>query len=136
MKLHDRHMCVTDLIRSLTGSSPERLVVVKVYDNEQDQFLDFYVRGICSYRGFYEDLAILYTDNIELGKSAGEFLDLLKSSVGKFMTGYKGGHYRISGNTVVWATASQGEVSDLAVTGAAARKSQHLIMTTSLSDET
>ncbi len=53
-----------------------------------------------SYRGFYEDLAIESVSNGEITVSA--FRGMLKGAVGSIYSGYKGGHFKMNKNSIVW----------------------------------
>jgi len=54
-----------------------------------------------SYRGYYSDLAI------EPGETrVGDLLDVLKDSLGKTFTGYKGGDFVMKKNTPLWVANS------------------------------
>jgi hypothetical protein len=58
-------------------------------------------KGIHSYRGYYEQLALGYTDEGESPKVS-ELLTLLKDANGKTFTGYKGGEYTMGDDTKMW----------------------------------
>jgi hypothetical protein len=67
--------------------------------------------GIGSYRGYYEQLAIgLQAVPI----TADQLAQLLRKQVGDTVTGYKGGEYRITRETPVWA-AEYGSCGDMIV---------------------
>ena len=53
-----------------------------------------------SYRGYYSDLYIDYTEGDE--RDTASFLANLRSAVGKTFEGYKGGDYTMSRSTPVW----------------------------------
>ena len=53
-----------------------------------------------SYRGYYEDFALAYESGGEC--CIGTLVRYLKSVLGETLTGYKGGEYTMSDDTVVW----------------------------------
>ena len=57
--------------------------------------------GLGSYRGYYEHLALGYT-NEDGTMKVGELLALLKEAVGKTYTGWKGGQFKMTRKTPVW----------------------------------
>lgn len=59
-----------------------------------------YWGGVQSYRGFYEHLALDYTEGY--GVLASDLCDLLTSAIGKTFMGYKGGHFTMSTDTPLW----------------------------------
>lgn len=63
--------------------------------------------GIDSWRGIYSELALEYSDK---GKPmiVSEFLKMLKNTIGKTLTGYKGGDFLMGKTTPVWV-ANYGE---------------------------
>lgn len=81
----------------------------------QFDFCEFRPDGyFSSYRGFYEDLAMEYTNRgtcqIE------DFLPLLKKEIGAVHIGWKGGEYTMGEDTLVWV-ATEGDVTRTAVVG-------------------
>lgn len=74
-----------------------------------------YPTGLTSYRGYYSDLAITYSDS---GKTlnCGELLSICKKAVDKEFYGYKGGEFKMSRKTVVWL-APYGRTTDVILTG-------------------
>lgn len=61
-----------------------------------------------SYRGYYSDLAF---EKHSGETTVGEFVDQVKSSVGKTFEGYKGGHFLMTDTTPLWA-ASYGSTGE------------------------
>ena len=58
---------------------------------------------IHSYRGYYEDLALGYTDEYQKEDTTVEaLLKILEEAVGKTYTGYKGGDFYMDENTALW----------------------------------
>lgn len=74
-------------------------------DQEKTVWFDFsYMKPtgrVYSYRGYYEQLAIEYTDSNEDYKVS-DLLKELKSALGKTFCGYKGGEYEMNEHTAVW----------------------------------
>jgi len=58
--------------------------------------------NIDSWRGSYEELALKYAGNESRAFTVVELLQLLKSTVGRTLTGYKGGEYLMGKTTPVW----------------------------------
>ena len=69
-----------------------------------------------SYRGYYSDLAMLYTSGAvsPLHCEAAKFLANLKECVGYTFEGWKGGDYKMSKDTLMWVS-NEGESSDMGV---------------------
>lgn len=69
-----------------------------------------YPTGVSSWRGSYRELAITFDYHDWIGEyhkpekqlTVVEFVDLLKSTIGKQFTGYKGGEFTMGKNTPVW----------------------------------
>ena len=78
--------------------------LLKTQEPQQSVIFDFggvTPTGIDSYRGFYEDLAIGFSDD-EVHMTVGAFTTLLKGAVNKVFTGYKGGEYRMTRRSSLW----------------------------------
>ena len=54
------------------------------------------------YRGYYEDLALGYESERKELMTVAQFLPMLKDRLGCTFTGYKGGDYIMTEDTVVW----------------------------------
>lgn len=67
-----------------------------------------------SYRGYYSDLAIGFSESG--GMTAGALLAELRDADGAVFEGYKGGEYRMDRSTPVWV-ANHGRVHGVAVIG-------------------
>lgn len=61
-----------------------------------------YPLGFSSYRGYYEDLSVGIGTQYN-APTAGEFMDDLFKAIGTTITGYKGGEYIVTEQTVLWA---------------------------------
>lgn len=57
--------------------------------------------GLHSCRGFYEDLAIGFSDD-KCAPDVGELLKRLRLAVGVLFEGYKGGNYRMTRESTLW----------------------------------
>lgn len=84
---------------------------------DADVYFDFcYLApdGVRSYRGYYDHLAIGYREegNVRVSELLGE----LRAAEGKIFTGYKGGDYRMSRETPMWA-ANYGRSGSTAIVG-------------------
>lgn len=79
-------------------------------------FLNYYPTGIAySYRGYYEDLALGYSDkytDIAVWVLRTKLID----SIGKLYIGYKGGEYKMDENTKLWV-ANCGEATQTYIRG-------------------
>uniref|UniRef100_A0A6M3KA10 Uncharacterized protein n=1 Tax=viral metagenome TaxID=1070528 RepID=A0A6M3KA10_9ZZZZ len=64
-------------------------------------FTDDNPGGLISYRGYYEDLCLDYNSNAKPIR-VGELLAMFKNAVGSTHTGYKGGDFTMSRQTLVW----------------------------------
>ena len=73
----------------------------------------FTPKGIDSYRGYYEQLALGFAEPSETAK-VGEILALCKGAVGKTFWGYKGGTYRMNEGSYVWV-ANCGHSTDTGI---------------------
>lgn len=78
-------------------------------------FARFEVGRLCSYRGFYEDLAIVVAENGS--GSVGALRALLAASVNSTEHGWKGGEYRMTRETALWVVADPSRTSDTIITG-------------------
>lgn len=99
-------LTIGGLIDTLKRKDPSVLVTF--------DFVHFSPRGVGSFRGYYEDLAIGYAKDectVEC------LLALLNDAVGKTFSGYKGGEYTMCTDTVVWV-ANHGESADTAIVDA------------------
>lgn len=67
-----------------------------------------------SYRGFYDHLAIAWTD--DRPPTVADMLRVLRAAVGCTFTGYKGGEYRMTDVTPVWV-ANYGDAGSTAIVG-------------------
>lgn len=70
--------------------------------------------GLCSYRGDYSDLAVQYSDGAS-GCTVGKALEIFESGVMKHFTGWKGGEFLMTRNTIVWV-AQNGDTSGTVIT--------------------
>ena len=72
--------------------------------------IEAYPIDIDSYRGYYCDLAIEYSDT----SNYFDLLQALEEAIGKTYTGYKGGNYTMCEDTTVWVS-NYGKCSGLAL---------------------
>lgn len=102
-----KHMALGDMIDGLDGLGlPGDTRVVFDFGSEPC--------GIGSYRGYYDDLAIEWTDGLHFNLA--DLVRVLSYSVGKTYQGYKGGSYQMDRHTRMWAS-QYGEASGLAIVG-------------------
>ena len=75
-----------------------------IVEVDMDGFDDIYVYAtdIDSYRGYYSDLQIEYSQDIKEALTTEELIKKLKKAIGKTFYGYKGGEFEMHVGTVVW----------------------------------
>ena len=83
--------------------------------------------GIDSYRGYYDHLALGYTE--QKAATVGELSDLLSSAVGKKFTGYKGGEFTMDRDTPVWV-ANYSECPSTAILAVEQMRDSSLVILT------
>ena len=109
---------VGELIEVLGGLQKTDVVdlPIKVFFD----FAGFFPAELDSYRGYYEDLALGFTDEYEKYTdiiTIDELIAKLKESVNKTYHGWKGGKYTMNSGTKLWV-ANSGNCGDTAITGA------------------
>lgn len=85
-------------------------------DNEATVFYDFeylFPTDIDSWRGSYNELALNFTSEGEQ-MNISDFLKMLKETIGKEFTGYKGGEFIMNKHTPIWV-ANYGNSGNTAV---------------------
>jgi hypothetical protein len=102
-----------DKLEPIVKRQPDR---IELYGEEASVRYDFeylFPTEIDSWRGSYAELALNYKiDGEEMTVSA--FLQMLKDTVGKTLTGYKGGEFTMDRDTPVWV-ANYGNSGNTAV---------------------
>jgi hypothetical protein len=73
-----------------------------------------FVSSFCSYRGYYNDLALCPSTKPVLKN---EYLEGLRECVGDEFSGWKGDDFCMTENTVLWL-AESGDATSIAITGA------------------
>jgi hypothetical protein len=68
-----------------------------------------------SYRGYYEDLALGYSNKGEY-PTVGKLLEHAEACLGKDFTGWKGGEYTAREDSTLWV-ANSGETGSTAIVG-------------------
>jgi hypothetical protein len=117
------------------------IAVLEQADSDADVEFDFcYLRptNVASYRGYYSHLALGWS-NEPLRSKNGEFvrhwpsvanvLTHLKSARGKNFDGWKGGTYRMDGETPIWV-ANPGETGGTGIVGIDVSNSIVVLITT------
>jgi hypothetical protein len=69
-----------------------------------------------SYRGYYEDVALGWTDAPSRAPTCNELAASVQARIGKTQEGYKGGTYTVYPDTAIWV-ANHGETGDTAIVG-------------------
>jgi hypothetical protein len=80
----------------------ELIAALQRLDQHDEVRIDFaadHPGDLDSYRGYYEDLAIGYS---QVKCTVGGLLQRLKNATGEVFKGYKGGKYQMNKNTAVW----------------------------------
>ena len=92
------------------------------------------VRGLCSWRGSYDQLTIdtVWGDDDE-GLTVGGLLADAQAAVGKTFEGYKGGDYVMFPHTAVWAD-EYGRYQSQGIAGITVKKGTAVINRVDLSD--
>lgn len=70
-------------------------------DKVRLDFTDAMLKGLDSYRGYYEDLSLGY-GSAGSAMTVAQLLKIFEESVGKTYQGYKGGDFTMSTKTLVW----------------------------------
>ncbi len=78
-------------------------------------FCDMGCSGLSSYRGFYEDLALIVEPDHESRLCTAELLRELKATVGRRLTGWKGGDYLMTRETAVWVVSDASNTTSTAI---------------------
>jgi hypothetical protein len=99
MSYHNGGLNYGQLVREL-----ERLSTCSVIRFDFGYFIP---NGWHSYRGYYEDLAIGYSDNISGGHdefTVKDLLNILAEAKAGTLYGHKGGEYKVKDATSVWVS--------------------------------
>jgi hypothetical protein len=99
-------MTLGELIARLEACAPSKVV--------RFPFCSVSPADVGSYRGYYDQLAVEWTD--ESVMTVADFLTLLRNAVGATFEGYKGGEYRMTRDTPVWV-ANYGRSDGTGITG-------------------
>lgn len=110
MKQHEKQMTLGEIIAELKKQNPD--------DDVEFDFVWFYPKGIHSFRGYYDQLAIGYEKAGDRPKVK-DLLALYRASVGKVFEGYKGGGYLMTEDTAVWVGDTD-ETADTIIVGVVA----------------
>lgn len=89
-----RTLTLGELIALFEGQPEDNSVIF--------DFGKFTPSGIDSYRGYYNHLALGYSEDAPYAKVM-DVVDMLKMAVGKTFIGYKGGEFPMDLETPVWA---------------------------------
>ena len=107
MSTDNTHLTLGEAIDALAKCDPTAKV--------QFDFGYFTPAGISSYRGYYNQLAIEYAEpHYEDRPTVATVLTWLREADGKTFIGYKGGNYRMTQYTPLWA-ANHGEAPSVAL---------------------
>lgn len=121
---HANQLTVGELIDLLEPIKPKTIGI-------KFDFGDTHPTGFDSYRGYYEDLAIGFTDEGERWTVA-KFLMELHLCLSEEFTGYKGGSYRMTRDTPLYV-ANFGNTGGCGVVGIAVRE-HYVILQTAIVD--
>lgn len=90
--------------------------------------------GLDSYRGYYDQLAMGFSDKEKYpNPTVAKVLEWCEAAVGKTFTGYKGGDYVMTERTPVWV-ANYGEAGGTAIVGVVPEVTHHLVLRTACLD--
>ncbi len=104
-----RVLGIEDLVRLLYLQDQEKSIYF--------DFLGFRPTGkVDSYRGYYSDLAIEFSNGSDSDCTVGELAKVLDNAIGETYEGYKGGEYIMNEDTKVWVS-NYGESSGTAIVG-------------------
>jgi DNA/RNA-binding domain of Phe-tRNA-synthetase-like protein len=123
-----QHNGVNGIMKKIIGqlNLGELIAALQRLDQNKEVRIDFaadYPGEVDSYRGYYEDLAIEFS---QVKCTVGGLLQRLKNAVGEVFEGYKGGEYQMNKNTAVWV-ADYGSTGR-AITGVRESKSMDVIL--------
>jgi hypothetical protein len=90
----DYHLTLNKLISALKAEDSTKTVMF-----DTDQYPDAYPHNICSYRGFYQDLAISET---YIKRTCGGLLDECDKISGQVLRGYRGGEFTMDPDAPLW----------------------------------
>lgn len=95
-----------------------------------------YPYRLCSYRGFYDQLAIMFQPfaGSERFETASTFLQRLRDAVGEMFTGYKGGDFVMHKETPLWVVAQHSAAPDLAPVNVRPIEYKHVLIETAIID--
>jgi hypothetical protein len=118
------------------GEFIDALQLFETNEEGKDNFVKFdfcYFKpcGICSYRGYYEQLALNYTQERET-PTVKSVLEYCKSAIGDTFSGYKGGDYEMDRDTMLWVS-NPSEASGTTVCGVS-KVGYYVIIHTSYQD--
>ena len=91
-------MKLKELIEKLEGLTQEKRIFIEVKGKEN------FIVSLDSYRGYYDELSIDYSEEETGIKLVKDFLEECKSAVGKEFTGWKGGKYLMNESTPIWVS--------------------------------
>ena len=113
-----RQLTLGELIEKLEQVARRSVDIIDKYGHEPYVMFDFCGMrpgAIGSYRGFFSRLAIGYSEDVPM-VAVSDFLQQLKSAVGKTYEGYKGGQYRMGLDTPLWV-ANYGRCTETILCG-------------------
>jgi len=106
-----------EIILKLEHIIEKKEAMIEKYENEPTVVFDFeylYPNSINSWRGSYAELALGFESEKSEPMTITNFLNMLRSTVGKTFTGYKGGEFVMNKHTPVWV-ANYGNSGNTAV---------------------
>lgn len=91
----------------------------------------YYPCGTSSYRGYCDEIAVKYSSS---AIDVGTFQRLLRQALYKTFSGYKGGEYKMTLDTPVWAAKDSSNCSNLAIVSVFTTEGGEVIIGTRLKD--
>jgi len=122
--MENAKMTITETIR--LGAFIELLKKESKTNPIRYDFGYFIPRGIGSYRGYYDHLALGFWGEGEI--TVGEVLKLCQEALGKRFEGYKGGTYLMDNDTPLWV-ANYSHCHDTGILGIISEDGQVIIQT-------
>ncbi|MBP7109507.1 MAG: hypothetical protein KBA90_13200 [Chitinophagaceae bacterium] len=132
----DRRMVNSDqltlgeLISKIEPIAAKQKEVIEKYKEEADVRYDFeylFPTDIDSWRGSYNELALNFKTDGK-GMYVTDFLKMLKETIGKKFTGYKGGEYIMDESTPIWV-ANNGNSGNTALIDVVDNEYQVILIT-------
>ena len=109
-----KQLTLEELIAKLEPLLDNQKEIEKKYKHKANVEFDFsntFPVGLSSWRGSYDELALEweggdYSTDYDKQMNVTEFVEMLKSAIGKTYTGWKGGEFEMGKTTPIWVANS------------------------------